>query len=392
MRVTLDWDESDVKNEHWEQFKRAADGRPWELRQSSSGDGYHAVGYEFFNETRSAVDRMFNLRETLGDDEKRIDLDEQRWDLGSPFIQVLYSRKYMDRWERPDPSSGYSSGNTVQVLEQSDVKIAAESRRIKDEDTGRLDYNRITQILVSDTFDTLAEAAESLEVSGRTVRRWRDREAEPNSSNRERLKRRARYYGIGHYVADEEGNGHAAEDVKYVDDDQTRRTIVEYLDVPWGSDPSDVGDPDREYALCQVETGTFNFSHTEGQHRQAHENAVEVVQDRLSPESPINGVQLDLDRDLGRSKGWRSEGGTPAIRNPDSVHYESEILDDGEGELYAANLPKQGRISGQPTSHIITEVLLWDEAMNNVLWHVLLVDDGSDWTDHTVLRDSRGWW
>jgi len=387
MRLTLDWDSEEARQDNYERSKRAADGA-WELRQSSGGDGYHFVAHDVFSNTESAIDRMFNLRETFGDDPKRVSLDRKRWNLGSPFVQVLYRRKYMERYQRPDEDTGYDTGNEVQVLESSDETVTTEDRRIKDPDSGRLDYNLITELLIESAYDSIRETAESLGVSARSVRRWRDRDAEPNAENRETLKRRARYYGIGHYVQGSEGNGRAAESVRYVDVDHQRRTIVEYLDVPYGP-PSEIDNDDREYKLLQVETGTFNANHGMEPHREAHEKAVDKLLDILSPTA--NGTSLDLDRDLARDKGWKSDN-NPAIRNPDSVHYEEEVLDEGESRLYTDNLPSKGRINGAPDSHIITEILLWDEDMTSVEWHVILVDDADNWRNHTVLRDTKGWW
>lgn len=385
MRVTLDWDEPKDRAENEDAAKRISGD--WQLRRSSGGTGYHFIAYDAVNSTPQTYENLIGvgtsgpgIRERLGDDEKRVSLDRKRWDMGSPFQQVLYSRKYMARGDRPP----YTTGNTSEYI--AGVKHVEDDDRIKDDD-GRLDYHKIARLLARE-YGTKAALARKMDVSTSTVSRWtRDTTSGISEGNQKGLRRKARSQGIGHYVRTDEGGKSLDEvdggGVHYTDAEDTRRTLVEYIDAPWSDD---MDDPDREYRLCQVETGTFNRNHSAGQLRFAHEKAVETVIDRLSPTSPKNGVTLNLDRDL------RSDWNDSGLRNPDSVHYEAEILDPGETDVYVGNLPRQSRINGPPEDHIITEVILWDSLGGSVEWHVILVDDGDGWSNHTVLTDDRGWW
>lgn len=398
MRLTLDWDTPADRDEHLDVVKRAAPG-PWQLRRSSSGVGYHFIAWGVFNDTPGGVTAALRQRPMWGDDEQRTDLDRQRWELGSPFTNLLYRRKYVAVSDRPPYETGSSSYPVAGTL------IRDDDERIKD-DEGRLDYRAMLAVAVEqESVDELARRtglkSYADDRGGRTAPAVRayltgssSFENVPSSHPLKRVLRRfARSRGLGHFIADPTG-GRSADadegiDVDYLDTTVERRTIVEYLDVPWGEQTPE--GEDRDYKLAQVETGSFNPNHTPGQLRMAHDLAVEEVIDRLSPTSPRNDVTLDLDRGIRREKPWAFEGPDPAVRGGHSIHYEQEVMDPGEPDVHLANLPATDRVEGEPGDHVVVEVLLWDQDLRDVEWHVLLVDDGDGFDDATVLKDTRGW-
>lgn len=393
MRLTLDWDTEADRSENWPAFERAKGDHDWLLRQSSGGEGYHAEVWGMVPDTRAAFENAIigpgGLREQLGDDPDRLELDRIRWDMGSPFVQVLFDSKYLSRRDLPP----YETGQRVEPLEGS--ILVPDDDRIKD-DRGRLDYHQIARQLIDLEYGSQRGLARSLGASSSTVNAWIGGGG-ISAGYKKKLRRRARHHGLGHYTADKSADRLDDVAVKYIDPgDPVRRSVIEYMDVPWGSDPSDVGDPDREYALAQIETGSINPNHTDGQLRNAHERAVEAVQDALSPTSTINDVTLDLDRALGRAAGWgdREIDAGAFLRHPDSVFTEHALLDPGEGSIYWGNLPPiPDKIDpAESENHVVTELLLWDEGLDEVLWHVQIIDDADDWSDHAVLTDDRGWW
>lgn len=396
MRVTLDYDDPQALEDNIDAARRAFEDKPWELRRSSSGNGWHFIGYEGANDTRQGFESMMNLRETWGDDEKRRKLDRKRWAAGSPFMQVLYRRKYLDRRDFPDEDgSGYSTGLEAEVIEQNDaVKAAPEREKIKDEDTGRLDYQRMLTLVREETGLTQREVAEKTRlktyrtepgggISRSTVSAYERGERRVAAESLQRwLRRTARSRGIGHYAETESG-GRAAEDVRYIDDGQLRRVLVEYVDVPWDWE---IGEEDREYALLNVHTGSYNEAHGDRQLHMIHEDVTNHVMDCLSPENPETGTRLNLDP---QNTHFSVDNWT---REPDSVNYEAEYLDPGEDEVYIDNLPSVSQTDYNPHEQPIFEVILWDEDMTELLWQVLGVWSGSSVGDATILKDSRGWW
>lgn len=397
MRVTLDWDDAEAQQEHLEAARDAFQDQPWELRRSSSGNGWHFIGYGNINDTAQGFENSMNLRELWGDDGKRRNLDQQRWDAGSPFMQVLYSRKYMDRHDYPDAptESGYSTGNVAEVVEQNDaVKAAPEKERIKDPDTGRLDYQKLLRLVRERTGMTQQDVAEKTQlktyrtepdggISRSTVSSYERGERPVTATSLKRwLRRTARSRGIGHYSRTDDG-GQAAEDVRYIDEGELRRTIVEYVDVPWDWN---IGEEDREYALLNIHTGSYNENHTDPQLHMIHDEVTDHVLDCLSPTNPETETRLNLDPQNTHFSvdGWS--------REPDSINYEREYLDPGEEEPYLSNLPEKPGKSYEPATQPIIEIILWDQHMTEMIWHVLGVWAGSDLGDVVILRDNNGWW
>lgn len=401
MRVTLDWDDGDAKQANLDAARSAAEGglgepRPWELRRSSSGDGFHFIAYDMANDTASGFERMMNLRELWGDDEKRLRLDRKRWEAGSPFMQVLYRRKYMSRSDFPSDGEGYSTGNVVDVIEQSDaVKAAPESERVKTD--GRINYRRLLELAREKTGLTQAEVADKTKlktyakedggISRSTVSAYeRGQRPVAAESLKRWLRRIGRSRGIGHYAETDDG-GEAADEVRYIDDGDQRRTLVEYIDVPMGIKESGKGkeygnldEEDREYALLNTHTGSYNPNHTDAQLHAIHDDVTDHVMEIFSPTSP-DGTELNLsDRnDKFNVDGWS--------REPDSVNYEREYLDPNEDEVYLSNMPNQGRLENEPGNQPIFEVILWDEDMTELIWHCIGIWAGSGPSDAIILKD-----
>jgi transcriptional regulator with XRE-family HTH domain len=396
MRVTLDWDDHEAFAEHLDDARAAFEDKPWELRESSSGEGWHFIGYDGANDTRQGFENMMNLRDLWGDDPKRLKLDRKRWNAGSPFMQVLYRRKYMTRRDYPaEDGTGYSTGNVANVLEQNDaVKAAPERERVKDDDTGRLDYRRMLELVREATGLTQSEvaaktqldtyAAEDGGISRSTVSAYERGERAVSADSLKRwLRRTARSRGIGHYAETPDG-GQAAEDVRYIDDGDQRRTLVEYIDVPWDWD---IGGEDREYALLNTHTGSYNDSHTDRQLHAIHDDVTNHVMDRLSPSK--DGKTLNLDAQNTHFEAADHAGWT---REYDSINYEKEYLDPGEAEVYTDNLPDRQDAAYNTLEQPLFEIILWDEDMTDLIWHVLGVWTGSSVSDAVVLKDNKGWW
>lgn len=419
MRTTIDWDSEEppeydrggFDGNTLEYIREQFDHLPWELRRSSSGNGWHVVIYEHHNDTPRGFASSMADRRRLGDDPKRTNLDQDRWRASSPFLQVLYRRKYMDRTEFPDgPNAGYSTGLEAEVIEQNDaVKAAPESERVKDPDTGRLNYTKLLRLVRDETGLTQREVAEKTHlktyakedggISRSTVSDY-ERGARPVEADslKRWLRRTARSRGIGHYAETPSG-GRAAEEVRYVDKEDQRRLLVEYVDVPldW-----EIGEDDREYGLLNIHTGTYNDNHTDQQLHRIHNGGgtgtgVEVKKENrgvadqalavLSPKNPENGQELKLDE-----RNHQFAGVSGWTREMDSVNWEREILDDGETEVYVENLPDTSNVGydpkpENPANLPIFEIILWDESMSSMEWHVIGLWAGSDPSDAIILRD-----
>jgi len=414
MRTTIDWDSEEPPEFEGETFDGSAleyirqtqERYPWELRRSSSGDGWHVIVYENHNDTRRGFASSMADRRRLEDDEKRVNLDQDRWQVGSPFLQVLYRRKYMDRTDFPvGDGSGYSTGLKAEVVEQSEaIKAAPEEERVKDPDTGRLHYNKLLRLVRDATGLSQAEIAEKTKlktyaqedggISRTTVSDYERGVREVAADSLKRwLRRTARSRGIGHY-SETLGGGAAAEQVRYVDKEDQRRLLVEYVDVPVDFD---IGEPDREYGLLNIHTGTYNANHSDEQLHRIHNGSgrgagvEKSISDRgvadqalavLSPRNPKSGQELRLDdrnETFAGVSGW--------TRELDSVNYEKELLDEGEKDVYLGNLPNDSDAPSEPGNFPIFEIILWDDGMTEMLWHVIGLWTGSDPSEATILRD-----
>lgn len=404
MRVTLDWDSAEEQQANLEQARDAFEDRPYEIRRSSSGNGWHFIGFDAANDTRSGFERSLNLREVWGDDPKRRNLDEKRYNRGSPFLQVLYRRKYMDRTDFPDPDDGYTTGNVAEVIEQNEsAKVAPESERVKGPD-GEINYNRLLELVRERTGLTQAEVADKTHlktyakedggISRSTVSAYERGQRDVTADSLRRwLRRIGRSRGIGHFAETDDG-GKAVDDVKYVDPEQTRRTLVEYVDVPmdW-----DVGGDDREYGLLNIHTGTYNPNHSDQQLHRIHDGegggvGIEKPMKRrgvadqalavLSPTNPKTGTSLELDD---QNESFRGISGW--TREMDSLNYEKELLDDGEKDVYIENLPNSPEKPDNPGEQPLFEIILWDEDMSTFEWHCIGIWAGSDPSDAIILKD-----
>lgn len=387
MRLTLDWDDLDARQSNLSdvQARRTLEGpNPWQLRQSSGGDGFHYVEWD----AASTWEASLQLRSEHGDDPKRVRMDMIRRARGSPFLQVLYDTKYMSRWGwQPE------TGNQVQVLDG--TKYVPEEQRIKRD--GLLDYNKIARLLAADVYGSQAALAESLGVAGSTVSGWVRGEHGPSSGLQKKLRRRARSHGLGHFDPDaDKSSERMGLEVAYVDpsEKEARRTIVEYLSVPWADDDETLKgnlDDDEESTerTLNVHTGTFNPNHSDGQLKGIHDDVEAHVRDVLSPDNRgTNLPSLSLDR----------RNNNAITREEDSVNFENALLDPDEARFYRANMAgntaagSKGLTVDDLARFPLFEVVLWDDEMVNIEWLVLGVWTGSTVGEATIVADSRGWW
>jgi transcriptional regulator with XRE-family HTH domain len=266
---------------------------------------------------------------------------------------------------------------------------------VKDEDTGRRDYQKLLQLVREETGLTQAEVSDKTKlktyakedggVARSTISAY-ERGKRPVSADslKRWLRRTARSRGIGHYAETDDG-GQAAKEVRYIDPDDERRTLIEYVDVPLDFD---IGEDDREYGLLNIHTGTYNENHSDRQLHAVHNGTPDTLGvagrtlEILSPTNPKTGTELNLDEQnthfVGQS-GW--------TREADSVNYERELLDDGEQDVYLNNLPPNIQNNAEPSENIIFEVILWDENMTSIEWHVIGLWTGETWRDATILKD-----
>lgn len=387
MRLTLDWDTEEERAAHYDGVRERPgldDSRPWELRNSSSSVGYHYVEWG----AAGGWPAVAAAREEHGDDPKRLKLDKKRHDLGSPFLQVLYSVKYMDRW-------GWQPETGLHVERIDGTPIRDETERVKDPESGTLDYHKLLRLMLEQT--TQSEVADRTALKsyaddrgGRSrstvsdyARGVQSFASVASSHPLKRVVRRwARSNDVGHFLGDE-----SRDDVEFFDKEEKpqRRTIVEYADAPWDWD---IGGEDREYALLNVHTGTYNENHSEEQLKHIHDDVMEHVLDLLSPENPESGQRLDLDRETRHS----------ISREQDSVNYEDARLDRDEAAYYKANFVNRtgaadrGVTTQDADRYPLIEVILWDENMTGLHWHFLGVWTGDGVGDVTVVTDSNGWW
>lgn len=390
MRITLDWDEEEDRQQHYDRVRGRPDldtgPDPWELRRSSTNGGYHYLEWDAAGDWQTVME----LRQEFGDDENRIRMDMLRRNRGSPFLQVLYTTKYMERWGwQPE------SGNQAERI--AGPGASPEEEQIK-EDDGGLNYGRILSLMLGE--HTQAEIAEKTALkSYRDERGGRSRStissyargsqsfAAVGSSHplKRVLRRWARSNDVGHYRDDE-----AQDDVAF--SGERRRTIVEYYSVPWADSDSELqanlsDDDESEERLMNVHTGTFNPNHTDGQLKGIHDEVEQHARDVLSPANTDNELpNLSLDRV------------NQIPRENDSVNFENELLDADEARFYRANMigNTNAREKGIDVEHAerypVFEVVLWNDTKTDILWHVIGVWTGSSVSDATIIRDSRGWW
>lgn len=423
MRLTLDWDtEAEMERElpqlnpdaaeemdlDLEQTRLSSIGEttsrtvtnPWELRRSSSGDGYHYIEYDYSRNWNDVVD----ARNEYGDDKKRLRLDLMRRQRGSPFLQVLYGTKYMDRGAGYIPGGGvefkpesgnqstHVAGEKFVSTEDATVKRVSEPDRIKTE-SGRLLYQKIARILAEEEYGSQTALAESIGFARSTVGGWVRGEHEPSEAAQKKLRRRARGRGIGHYVETDDGGKSADRlddvEVQYWNPDEKdqRRTLVEYADAPWTTNEGGKRDKEKEYALLNVHTGSYNENHTENQLKMVHDQVMKRALRLLSP------YPLNLDRQTNES-----HRDAEFSREADSLNYENELLDENETEFYLDQLVERTSEGHEivdreidPEKAILFEVILWTEDMSDLIWHVIGVWNSSP-SDSLIVEDSAGWW
>ena len=466
MRVTLDWDSAPALAANFREALRALTGSAdlWDLAASANGEpvppsdltgpdvdadtaeevqtaldafdaltevdpselqsvadrldlealpsGSHFAGYG----NTLSVDGMLRLRGAFGDDETRLKLDEARVDRGSPHLQLLFDRKYISRTETPRNTDAdgptWDSGNPARYVAGRDLTPASE--RVKDPDTGRLDYVQIIDTLSSDRyFGSRADLYRQIQGRKNTPDTRPTARAYDHVNGRRPIKRAekkalrdyAEDRGIGHYA---DGR---ARDTVYSDElpedtaAERRRALVEYVDIVWDDgDAEDDRAGDDYFRELNITTSTLNEHNTNRQLKVTHDHAVREAMDRLNPTSPMNGITLEHRRERAADV-QQADGGLPtpttgeATRNPDSLNWEDRRLDGDEAEAYLDNLPLLNhpdavRVRDAAEKHPIIEITLYgqDPVNDPPIWHAIILDDGDRVTDGTVIEDSNGWW
>lgn len=366
MRLTLDWDDDDTKEEFLPQVTGRASltGEPnYTLKRSAGGDGWHYIEYDAATEWGIITE----LRDRYGDDSNRIRLDLQREMRGSPFLQVLFEYKYLDRLGLDFTSA---AGQATVVEQASLSRDTFEA--------GNVRYREALKILKANGFGpnvlaaTLKDSyqAESGGRSASTIRSYiRGDRPVTSQAVRRITRRRLRSQELGHFAVD----GPRPD----------RRSFVEYLDITWkeldGED--ELEDIEPEYYLAQVETGTLNENISNEFLKDVHDDLANEVLARLSPESPLTGEVLEHNR--------RNENAlNPVSRSIDSLNFEDEPLDSDEAQYYMDNLPES---DSDPSEHIFFEVLLFDDT-GSIAWQVLGLYDGDSISEVTILKDTNGWY
>jgi len=372
MRLTLDWDDEQAKNDNLDAVVNRDSLRgpaDYTLKRSAGGTGYHYIEYN----AAGSWSEVIGLRDTYGDDRKRLQLDLMRQRAGSPFLQVLFEAKYLERFsEGGDLSTASGRRSTIRSAAiAQDTKVA-----------GRINYTAALKVLIDTQADITPQSiaadlktAYLSESGGRSVSTIRaylrgDRPVRSNAVRRW-TRRRIRSRSVGHFSA--------------AGDRPRRRSYVEYLDIVWSDEPpsKDIEASEKEYLLCQVETGVVNDNISDSFHKDIHDDIANYVLKVLSPFSPITKTTLGHNRRNERAV-------NPVSRQIDSLNYESEPLDRDELRFYMDNLPTP--TDYDPENHIFFEVLLFDDSGESIEWQVLGLHTGDRIEAATILKDTRGWW
>jgi len=159
---------------------------------------------------------------------------------------------------------------------------------------------------------------------------------------------------------------------------------VEYLDIVWSDEPpkGQIEESEKDYVLCQVETGTVNDNISDSFLKDIHDDLANLILQRLSPFSPVTNTTLGHNR-------RNEQAVNPVSRQIDSLNYENEPLDRDELRFYLNNMPTPAEYD--PQNYIIFEVLLFEEDGDSLIWQVLGLHTGDRIEAATVLKDTRGW-
>ena len=368
MRLTLDWDDNETKEQFFPQVTQRGTltGEPnYTLKRSAGGEGWHYIEYD----AASTWPAITQLRDEYGDDENRIRLDLMREMRDSPFLQVLFKYKYLPRLGIDfDGAAG-----VAEVVERATLKRDTFS-------DGRIDYQETLRVLrangvsASDLAETLADSYldESGGRSASTIRAYTRGDRPVTSDAVRRIaRRRLRGRNLGHFSP-------TAEQPR-----PDRRTFIEYVDITWKelNGEEKLEDIDPEYRLCQIETGTLNQNIGGPFLKDIHDDLANRILEILSPLSPLTGEVLEHNR-------RNLKAVNPVSRSVDSLNFEDEPLDQDEADYYMANLPDS---ESDPREHIFFEVLLFDEPGENIVWQLLGLYDGDSIDDVTILKDTNGW-
>ena len=373
MRLTLDWDDEETKNNNLEAVvNRESITGPadYTLKRSAGGEGYHYIEYN----AAGSWPEVTALRDKYGDDRKRLQLDLLRQRQDSPFLQVLFEAKYLDRFaEGGDLGSAAGRRTTIQS-----AQIAKETKV-----AGRINYRAALQVLVGTqddmspqqisrrinrfkTYNSLS-GGKSVSTINAYLRGYRPVTSE---AVQRYVLRAIRNRQLGHFSA--------------AGDKPRRRSYVEYLDIVYSDEPPsvDIEESEKDYLLCQVETGVVNDNISDSFHKDIHDDVANYVLKVLSPFSPITKTTLGHNR-------RNEQAVNPVSRQIDSLNYESEPIDRDELRFYLANMPTPANYD--PENYIFFEVWLFDEN-EGVEWQVLGRHTGDRIESATILKDTNGWW
>lgn len=398
-------------------FEDAQDADPETLRRvadrldlDSLPDGSHFTGYG----NRLSIDGMLNLRGAFGDDGRRLDLDRNRVERGSPHLQLLFDRKHISRREDPankaEDGPTWTTGRPAAYVAGTNITDVEE--RVKDPETGRLDYPKIIEMLAEHP-DFGSRAAlfrriqdrGSVDVSTRPSARGYDLvnerdDREPTRAEKKALRDYAEDRDLGHY------SGGRARRTVYTDElpegvaARERRALVEYVDVVWSDkDSEDRGPEDDYFRELNVTTSTLNENNTNRQVKVTHDHSVRHAMECLNP-TGRGGVTLEHQRE--RAANVDQADGQPPIgemgettRNPDSLNWEHRQIDADEAERYLGNLPVDtvAEADRAETNPIVEVTLYGEDPVNDPpIWHVIVLDDGDRLSQGTIIKDSMGWW
>lgn len=317
MRLTLDWDSEEIKDTHLpavaerepadaseaqtriSAFLEDADpdaatqqSDQLELWQSSGGEGYHYLEYDLDLD----LTRIRQLRQIYGDDQTRISLDGTRIQEGSPYVSVLYHMKEI----KPREHKPYSTDKRAELLvrEGFDESTTVET---KDDETGRLRYDRILEAL-ADHPDFGNRAAlirrlqrrDSVNVTTEPAKRGYDIAKGRRSPTRAEAKALSDYASsreIGHY------SDGTTEQPAELAAKPSRTTFHEYFEVPEIDFDTPPGEGESEWLPANLRTGTWSDEIDETTLKQVHDRIAEQLTDTLSPKGGIDGLEgFTLDR------------------------------------------------------------------------------------------------
>jgi hypothetical protein len=403
-RLTLDWDDQAVYEQNMERVRdrsvaenqtlgsfvgesgSESETRPYELYQSSSGEGYHYVEYDAVDDWRGQL----RLRQEYNDDAKRLGMDALRYGVGNPFVAALWNVKSLNQRRittvNPDVKPLFPEwrkrSHLVESVGISTPERVAEWDRTRIKYGGEINYIKLVKLLVGRIGpghyesgaalgrdlanpDNGAEGVLKTDAPRKTVSKWVTGERDPANSTpeiRRALRRRARKHDLGHY---ENGEATEVEPPGEPFVGVTRRHYGESMVAP----DFDRGEVNGYYGLY-VRTGYFGPTYApDGSRRLPPENKLGVIHNKI-----VENV-----REILSPGGYADEEDVKKRVKRGPINYERKPLEREEAADYQTRMRQVHGDGGYDLSE-------------SVLWTVTLVDEQDGLADPSLVWYATGVW